>query len=1267
MMLSSIRVPRFRTGHRKIDKALDSLKSGEARMKNSFKLKAITAAIMASCIASAAYAAEETTEVNSVNQKRVAENTQNEIETIEITGFKGSLQKALNSKRFSQNVSDSIHAEDVGKSTDQNIADALSRVTGVTVTESDGEGARISIRGAGPSLNQISINGIALTGGLSDPSGNSGQDNSVDLSTFSADILSSIDVVKTAAADQDEGSLGGSVSLNTVKPLNLNKNRRSFTLEGRYNEFSDENDIRFNGSFSQKFLDDTFGVVVTLSHDNQKTRQDRITTDYVNGVLPLVDWEAASGRKATDLNGKQIRVLGYTTDDDGNRTLNSEDSLTNYDPANQVVISEDEAWATAREVIRLGLNRNERERTSINAGFQYQPSDNLDIQLDLTHTQQKRWEDNHSLTMNLSPVGQLQADTDVNVVNLATNTIDQMYGRSFTGGFNRTAGLRELETNVATLSLKYYITDDLEMDLTAGYSKTTDETPDQSSPDAYISMNTATWGTAGREAVMGMPNYENVGYDCTQGNGEDCQYSVGTTVGVFDAFDGTAIDVRSRFNPYDLHHNHLGGFTFRNNKQEDENKSLFVDFDYTLDYEHFRSIEFGVKYAKRVKDVLVQNVRIENSNDVPDLEDLGNTEPPRGMGTINVGDILSGEQFPYDNFAEDIQSDRSSPIFAGWPMLSVDKALDLILAGEDLKTQEDPRGSRHLETETKAAYLKLNFEAMDGKLTGNFGVRYIKDDNLGRGLGSIQYIKNQQIIDPYELLVERNLGDMTQDACPDAEVGTYLGNSDWRGTPLNQDQLSDCWAWQVTHAYTRNNSATYPYDNDTDTWLIAGPDGVAQEDVNRVLWMNSDGTIQRTEPLPAQVYTNTAGVTVPTNAGLWVRFGQPASAPIWPFISRVTSTLTDQPGEPYDVYGDQVWRRFASVQNTGSNEAILPSLTLNYAINNEMILRFATSKTITRPNMDSMNPRVEITENQWGTSTGRAGNTQLEFLESTNLDLSFEWYFDDTGLLSVALFNKDMENFEEQVETPYHYKDVKSEYELESADLLLNFDENRVPGDADQCHTHRYPAGWMDEWTIECDVVLVNVIKNGKGSNITGLELGYTQNYDFLPGILSGLGASINYTYQTSERDPQEVGTTGVFLESLPIANTPEHSANGTIFWEKDGINLRLANRYTGVQLINSGLSGGATWQDETNRLDFSASYKLTQNLSLTFNALNLTDDDRRLFYTIKNATDATNANDQTIHVNEGNYFDNSSAISTRTAAAFKTGRQYRIGIRGSF
>jgi len=616
-------------------------------MKYKFKLSTVSVAIFASLMSSSIYAQET---------EKKQDSSAEEIEVIEVRGIKGSLRKAMNAKRFADNVSDSIHAEDVGKSTDQNIADALSRITGVTVQEEGGEGTRISVRGAGPSLNQVSINGVALTGGLSTDGSDAAatNDNSVDLSSFSSDILSSIDVIKTASADQDEGSLGANVILRTVKPLNLNNPRRSFTVEGRYNEFSDEADSRINFSFADKYFDDTFGFVMTVSRDTQKTRQDRIDTDWADGAIPIADLEAGTGRTAHDIaTGKPIRVLGYQRDDegamilgeDGNPLLNSMDTLTNYDAESQL-LHEGDLFVLAREVVNFGLNTDERDRFSISTGLQFQPTDDLDIQLDLTHTQQDILTDNQTLRLNLSPVTPLlhaeDDNTALNGVDLSTNTLAKSSSRSTSGNFIRSYGLREVDTNVASLNIDYSITDNLNMNLRLGYSQTTDETPDDNEDDRYISISTATWGTAGRQIVENMDHnaFEMVGYDCTQGS--ECSYAAGVTPATFDAFDGTANTIYSRFTPFDMQHNHLGSLVLRKNELEDTNKSVFVNFDYDLDLGPITTLEFGAKWAKRTKSVSIQNRATTNGEDLIDLEDPDAEFEVRGLGTIRLGDIIAG-------------------------------------------------------------------------------------------------------------------------------------------------------------------------------------------------------------------------------------------------------------------------------------------------------------------------------------------------------------------------------------------------------------------------------------------------------------------------------------------------------------------------------------------------------------------------------------------------------------------------------------------------
>lgn len=1204
-------------------------------MSHTFKLSAISAAVMATFIVAPLHAQEET------KAEKEAE-----IEVIEVTGFKGSLKKAINSKRFADNVSDSIHAEDVGKSTDQNIADALSRVTGVTVQSEGGEGTRISVRGTGPSMNQIQINGVSLTGGLSGDQGNNPTaSQSVDLSSFSSDILSSIDVVKTSSADQDEGSLGATVVLRTVKPLSLSTPRRSLTVEGRYNEFAGENDGRITGSFSDVYLDNSLGFIVTVAKDKQKTRQDRLQTDWTDAAVPIADLFGSSGRTAHDLaTGKYIRILeeGQTTDD-----------LQNWDPETQIAHN-GPLDVMARNFTSISTTADQRDRLSISAGLEWAPLDSTNIQLDVTHTKQEVDTDYHNFRLNFAPLtGVSGADpvADWNGVNLDTRTLDYAYSRKSGGNFNRTQGLRELETNVVSLEIEHEISDSLNMNLMLGYSGTVDETV------GHVGLSTATWGTIGNTIIESVPlaNVEPIGHDCSS-NGE-CSFSMGTIPASFDPFDGSVNSVTSKFNPFDLEANHLGTLNFRDNKQDDTNQSAHLNFDWNVDKYNISTVEFGFKYAKRVKDVYTQNTSVNTGTALSDNSDPNISYATVGMESINLIDMLSGDAFPYDDFGDGITSDRSNAFFGGWPMLDANKAI-AEFAGRDpgtVGTAVNNLGTREIETETNAAYVKVNFEGFDGRLTGNIGLRYIKDSNKASGYGGITFHRPPHMLDPYNLLVERGLGTIEgQEACPDAISGVNpdSGLPDTRWAPQNEDQLSNCFAWAVSHGYNYNNDATTPYVD--GQWVLPGG-----ADTNRLVFGNANDGFTLID-LPNMI-VDVNGNLVPVSAANHRQFS--SAGEIWPYLDRSTSFV----GPNGDQQNTTV--RQAPTSGTASHSLLLPSLNLNYALNDDMIARFAVSQTMTRPEFDSLNPRLTMNENVWGpTAEGSAGNVNLKPLKSNNLDISYEWYFNESGMVSTALFYKKMTDFPETVVTPFHYKDVRSDYNLADANLLIDYDDTRKPGDVvddegNVCMPHRYYAGFSaSQWQIECHTALIEVERNGREATISGIEIGYTQNYDFLPGIWSGLGLSVNYTYQHSEKDPEEIGTTGLFTQPLPQQYTPEHSANTTFFYEKDALTLRFAHRYSGVQLINDGITGGAIWQESTSILDFSSSYKINNMFTVTFQATNLTDEVYRNFYT---AYDIQNSAGEVVY-DEGSFFDNNGTKS-RTAAVYKNGRQFRLGIRGTF
>ena len=262
-----------------------------------------------------------------------------DMEVIEVTGLKGSLKKSINDKRFAKNIVDTINAEDIGKSTDQNIADALGRVTGVTVVSNDGEGTQITVRGADANQNSITLNGQTLT--------STDFSQAVDLSSFSADILSKLEVVKTPSADHDEGSLGATINLVTVRPLNQSENVRSVTLQGRYNDFSEKTNHKIQVALSEKFLDDTLGVAITAYDESNAYRKDQYSAD--NFV------ESQEYAQAVDQNGNIISGVKVI-----------EPSVASYE-----------------------LHQNESNRYGASLGIQYLPGDTTEIMFDATYSKQE--------------------------------------------------------------------------------------------------------------------------------------------------------------------------------------------------------------------------------------------------------------------------------------------------------------------------------------------------------------------------------------------------------------------------------------------------------------------------------------------------------------------------------------------------------------------------------------------------------------------------------------------------------------------------------------------------------------------------------------------------------------------------------------------------------------------------------------------------------------------------------------------------------------
>ncbi len=207
-----------------------------------------------------------------------------DVQRVEVTGIRGSLQSAINQKRNAESHVEVITAEDIGKLPDKNVADSLARLPGVTISSSSGteggfdEADRVSMRGTSPSFTQTLINGHNIATGDWFVLGQTGTvGRSVSYTLLPSEVVSSAVVHKSSEASLIEGGVAGSVDIITRKPLDFKK---PFSLSASagvvYAELPDKLDGQYNGLVNWKNDASTFGVLVQAFSETRHIRRDGV-------------------------------------------------------------------------------------------------------------------------------------------------------------------------------------------------------------------------------------------------------------------------------------------------------------------------------------------------------------------------------------------------------------------------------------------------------------------------------------------------------------------------------------------------------------------------------------------------------------------------------------------------------------------------------------------------------------------------------------------------------------------------------------------------------------------------------------------------------------------------------------------------------------------------------------------------------------------------------------------------------------------------------
>ena len=205
---------------------------------------------------------------------------QEQMQTVQVTGLRAALESALNTKRQDNGIVDVIKSEDMGKFPDTNLAESLQRVPGVVIDRDAGEGRAITVRGLGQDFTRVRINGIeglATTGGT-DSSGGANRSRGFDFNVFASELFSSLTVRKSSSADVDEGSLGATVDLQTLRPFDLKGFNATVAAKAKYNDGAKKTDPRIAFMASNTFFDRKLGVLVSGAFSKRRVLEEGFST-----------------------------------------------------------------------------------------------------------------------------------------------------------------------------------------------------------------------------------------------------------------------------------------------------------------------------------------------------------------------------------------------------------------------------------------------------------------------------------------------------------------------------------------------------------------------------------------------------------------------------------------------------------------------------------------------------------------------------------------------------------------------------------------------------------------------------------------------------------------------------------------------------------------------------------------------------------------------------------------------------------------------------
>lgn len=284
------------------------------------------------------------------------------MEEVMVTGIRRSLVDSASIKRDADGVVDAISAEEMGKFPDTNLAEAMARITGVSIDRNSpggpaGEGQRITVRGIGPDFNLVLLNGRQMPASTILDTGPSSS-RAFDFANLASEAVSAVEVYKTSMSSIPTGGIGATVNILTTRPLDVGERKISLGAKAVTDDSAPDSSWtpEFSGIYSDTFADGTFGVAITAVYQDREFGYNQASTGNGWRFIP------AGGGGWGEIN-------------------------PGSDPANIINDPRPDNFYGVPQNLRYSLNSVERERTNGQLVLQWRPIESLTATLDYTYSE----------------------------------------------------------------------------------------------------------------------------------------------------------------------------------------------------------------------------------------------------------------------------------------------------------------------------------------------------------------------------------------------------------------------------------------------------------------------------------------------------------------------------------------------------------------------------------------------------------------------------------------------------------------------------------------------------------------------------------------------------------------------------------------------------------------------------------------------------------------------------------------------------------------